>query len=168
MLALLGVNARAAGEVPVPDYVRLHVVAADDSSEAQALKLQVRDAVLVEARAMLADCGGADEAWQAACAGLDRLSAAAVSAARAGGYAGPVRCVTGVFAFPDRRYGATVVPAGDYRALRVVIGPGQGHNWWCVLYPSLCYPEDVDPTESVRFHSTILAWLRRLFGGEDE
>ena len=79
------------------------------------------------------------------------------------GYAGEVDAAAGVFEFPDRRYGGVFVPAGDYRALRVVIGAGEGHNWWCVLYPSLCLPEGAEG--EMRFHSVILDWLRGLLGG---
>ena len=145
--------------------MRLHVVADSDAGDAQALKLAVRDAVLDCARALLADCGGADEAWRIVNDSLDALSAAAQARARACGWEGPVRAEAGVFAFPDRRYGGALVPAGDYRALRVVIGSGQGGNWWCVLYPSLCVPEDCAPGEPVRFYSSVLRWLERLLGG---
>lgn len=162
---LLGAGARAA--VPVGDYVRLHVLAADDSDEAQALKLRVRDAVLVEARALLAGCGDADAAWDMVNANLDALADAARAEARAAGYGGPVSAETGVFDFPDRQYGDVLVPAGAYRALRVIIGEGRGHNWWCVLFPSLCLPEDLEPGEPVAFHSTILDWLRGWMGGNE-
>ena len=76
---------------------------------------------------------------------------------------------TGVFAFPDRIYGELFVPAGDYRALRVTLGEGEGHNWWCVLYPSLCvldetayYAGEVPPIE---FYSSVGRFLSDLFGG---
>ena len=150
--------------VPASDYVRLHVVAENDTAPAQALKLEIRDAVLKEARALLWDCPNADAAWARVNAKLDRFSEAASSRAAELGYAGSVRCETGVFAFPDREYGAVTVPAGDYRALRVVIGAGNGHNWWCVLYPSLCWPEDVP--QDAPFYSAIWNWLVEWFGGE--
>ena len=155
----------APGEVPVSQYIRLHVVAADDGAAAQALKLQVRDAVLAAARPLLADCGDADEAWRRIGEHVDALEDVAARRARALGYDGPVAAGTGVFDFPDRHYGGVFVPAGRYRALRVVIGGGKGHNWWCVLYPSLCLPEDVDPGAPIRFHSVLLDWLRGLLGG---
>ena len=158
--------ARAAASAPAEGYIRLHVLANDDGRAAQALKLEVRDAVLGHARQLLADCGDADEAWRRINDDLEALSEAAEARARAAGYEGPVAARTGVFAFPDRRYGGELVPAGDYRALRVVIGAGEGRNWWCVLYPALCLAEDCDPGEPVSFHSTLLDWLRRLFGGE--
>ena len=148
------------GEVPVSQYIRLHVVAADDGAAAQALKLQVRDAVLAAVRPLVADCGDADEAWRRIDQSVDALEAAAAGRARALGYDGPVTAGTGVFDFPDRHYGGVFVPAGEYRALRVVIGAGEGHNWWCVLYPSLCVPEDVPP-----LRPALLEWLRELLGG---
>ena len=98
----------------------------------------------------------------------------------------------GVSPFPDRTYNGTLFPAGPYDALQIVLGEGAGHNWWCVLYPSLCYPEaclkadvqyrmdvtltragptDPDPPAAaaptpfiVTFESDILAFLRKHFG----
>ena len=166
LLALPVGCARAVDKGPVPGYVRLHVVAASDSEEDQALKLEVRNAVLAGARALLGGCDGADEAWARVSAARETLEEVAASRARACGYVGPVRCETGVFPFPDRRYGDALLPAGDYRALRVVIGEGRGHNWWCVLFPSMCYPGDLSEGEPVRFYSSILNWLRGLLGGE--
>ena len=155
----------AAGEELRGDMVRLHVVAADDSDEAQALKLAARDACLAEARALLADCRDADAAWAKVNAHLEDFAAAAGSALRAAGCGDEVSATAGIFGFPDRRYGGTLVPAGRYRALRVVIGAGEGRNWWCVLYPSLCMPEEYRNGEPVRFHSVLWDWLVRLFGG---
>ena len=91
---------------------------------------------------------------------VEDLAAAAEDRARACGYDGPVRAETGVFPFPDRDYGGTVVPAGDYRALRVVIGDGEGKNWWCVLFPGLCLP-----VEGER-RWMIVDWFRSWFGGD--
>ena len=160
LMAILMAAPASASEAPASDYVRLHVVASDDTVSAQALKLRVRDAVLAAARRLLSDCDGADEAWRRVNAHLDALSAAATARARAQGWTGPVRCETGVFDFPDRRYGDTLVPAGKYRALRVVVGEGRGHNWWCVLYPTLCRTGDGG------FYSSVWNWLQRWLGGE--
>ena len=127
----------SADGVPVKDYIRLHVLASDDGEAAQALKLEVRDACLMCARIR----------------------------ARVSGWEGGVSAEAGVFDFPDRRYGGVEVPAGAYRAVRIVIGGGAGHNWWCVLFPSLCLGEDCAPGEPVEFHSTVLDWLCGLAGG---
>ncbi len=141
------------------DYVRLHVVAADDTAPAQALKLEVRNAVLARARELLMDVGDAEAAWRVVCDHVDELEAAARRVN------GDARCEVGVFPFPERVYGGTVVPAGDYRALRVVIGAGRGHNWWCVLYPSLCYPEAWVEGDGA-LYSSVWRWLQSLFGGD--
>ena len=165
MLLGAGVKAAGAADVPVEEYIRLHVIAEDDGEAAQALKLKVRDGVLAAARALLEGCEDPDEAWRVINDNLELVALAARLRARVCGYAGEVRAQTGVYEFPDRRYGAIDVPAGTYRALRVVIGGGAGRNWWCVLYPSLCLDGDCAIGEPVEFHSTILNWLRGLLGG---
>ena len=154
MLAL-ACPARAA----TSDYVRLHVIASDDTPAAQALKLEVRDAVLSRARALLEGVGDAETAWAIVNDNLDGLE----SAARA--VCADAVCKLGVYPFPTRVYGGAVVPAGNYRALRVIIGEGKGHNWWCVLYPSMCYPEAWQ-SDGGALHSTLWRWLTSLFGGD--
>ena len=153
-------------DVPVAEYIRLHVVAGDDGEAAQALKLRVRDAVLARVRELLAGCADANEAWRIVVDNLDALEAAAQARVRAEGSAATVTAEAGVFDFPDRRYGGVFVPAGEYRAVRVVIGAGEGRNWWCVLYPSLCMPEEYAPGEPVVFRSAIWDWIRSVLGGE--
>ncbi len=160
LLAAIPARAASLNDVPVSQYIRLHVVAADDGAAAQALKQEVRDAVLAAVRPLVADCGDADEAWQRIGENVDALEAVAAQKARVLGYDGQVAAGTGVFEFPDRQYGALFVPAGAYRALRVVIGAGEGRNWWCVLYPSLCVPE------AGPLRSAVLDWLRGLLGGD--
>jgi stage II sporulation protein R len=132
-----GATAEGLSDVPVSEYIRLHVVAADDSPDAQALKLRVRDAVLDVARDLLKDVNDAEEAWRIVNDNLSSLEAAARTVT------GDAACQAGMFPFPDRTYGDTLVPAGNYRALRVVIGEGEGHNWWCVLYPNMCFKGSV-------------------------
>ena len=157
-LALLCLPARAEPSDPI---IRLHVVAAGDTDEAQRLKLEIRDAVLLRAQEFLAGCADADEAWQTLSGSLTGLLDAASARARELGCAERISVQLGVFSFPDRTYGGVTVPAGDYRALRVLIGPAEGQNWWCVLYPSLCLPAGDG------YNSALLDWLRSLFGGDD-
>ena len=165
LILMLALSVPARAET-IPDCVRLHVVADGDDDASQALKLRVRDACLERARAMLSDCESADAAWAAVNEGLESIGEAALAEARSCDWQGDVRAETGVFDFPDRQYGDVVLPAGRYRALRVVIGSGEGRNWWCVLYPSLCVPGDWRPGEPVRFYSSILRWLRGLLGAK--
>lgn len=145
------------------DLVRLHVVADSDSEADQAFKLRVRDGVLLYAQELLKDCATADEAYAMICENTDGFHKAAQAVADREGNAAKIHVETGVFAFPDRNYDGALVPAGDYRALRVVIGSGEGHNWWCVLYPTLCVPDAA--SEDVVYYSAIVEWMMNTFGG---
>ena len=120
--------------------LRLHVVANSDSEADQALKLRVRDRVLETARPLLTESKNAAEAEAVISQNLPALTEAAQREIRSRGSSAPVRITLEDAWFPTRTYGAAALPAGTYRALRVVIGAGEGHNWWCVVFPSLCLP----------------------------
>lgn len=145
---------------PADQLVRLHVIAHSDSPEDQAIKLQVRDAVLTASRTLLSECRNADEAWTELNAHLTDFLDAASERLEEIGCDADVSVQAGVFAFPDRDYGGVILPAGDYRALRVIIGSGEGRNWWCVLFPNLCLPAEDG------YRSILLDWLKDLIGGE--
>ena len=151
-------------ETPVCDYIRLHVVAASDSAWDQGVKLAVRDAVREEAAALLAYCDAADEAWRMVQDNLDALEEAARETLGEWNAPYDASASAGVFAFPERKYDGRAVPAGDYRAVRVTLGEGDGKNWWCVLYPSLCLPMGADETTPIQFYSCVGRWLASLFG----
>ena len=157
---LLVLPLRAAAQ---PDYLRLHIVAASDSLIDQSVKLGVRDAIREYTAALLAGCSSTDEAWQALEAHRDDLLSAAQKSASLYGHEGSVTLETGVFPFPDRTYAGELVPAGDYRAVRIVLGEGEGRNWWCVVYPSLCLPEEADADKPLEFYSSICRWALRLW-----
>jgi stage II sporulation protein R len=146
------------------DLVRLHVVADSDSEADQAFKLRVRNGVLLYAQELLKNCASADEAYELICENADGFQKAAQAVADGEGNTAQIHVETGVFAFPDRDYDGALVPAGDYRALRVVIGSGEGHNWWCVLYPTLCVPDAA--SEDVVYYSAVVEWLMNTFGGD--
>ena len=118
--------------------VRLHILANSDSEEDQALKLQVRDRVLDRAAEILtesADRAAAEHALRAALPELESLAADEIARR---GYDYPVTAELADTAFPTREYDGFALPAGRYLALRLVIGAGEGHNWWCVVFPPLC------------------------------
>ena len=156
---------KALSEEEVSDFIRLHVVAESDSAWDQAVKLAVRDAVREEAAALLADCETADEAWALLNDNLDQIGEAAREALSAWEPGCEAAICAGMYEFPERVYGGLTVPAGEYRAVRVVLGEGGGKNWWCVLFPSLCLPGDADSVTPVVFYSSLGRWLARLFGG---
>ncbi len=118
--------------------LRLHVVAQSDSAEDQALKLVVRDRLLELSGAELAALQNAAEAEAWAEARLPELCAAAEAVLTENGCPLPVTARICTETFPARTYGAITLPAGEYTALRVTIGAGEGQNWWCVMFPPFC------------------------------
>ena len=115
--------------------IRLHVIANSDSDADQALKLQVRDAVLARATELLTQSADMTDAWSRL---EDALPALEQTASAACGGAYPVRAELAETEFPLKEYDGFSLPAGEYTALRLVIGDGAGRNWWCVVYPPLC------------------------------
>lgn len=122
--------------------VRLHVVANSDSDEDQAQKLLVRDAVLKKVSEITEDCSDADAARRKIVLHLKEIRKAAEEESS---YA--VQVSFGTEAFETRYYDTFTLPAGDYPALRVNLGKAQGHNWWCVVFPSLCTAATSDALE---------------------
>lgn len=124
--------------------VRLHVLANSDGQEDQALKLLVRDRVLARATELLTQARDRTEAEALLRAELPELEALAVRELRANGCAYPVTAELADTEFPTREYDGFTLPAGEYLALRVVIGKGAGRNWWCVVFPPLCTAASAD------------------------
>ncbi len=140
----LGCWAQGRQERLSAQLVRLHVVAASDAEEEQALKLRVRDAVLAYLEPELAAASDAAAARELIGARLPQIREAALAAAEG-------RAVTvtlGRESYPTRRYEGFALPAGNYASLRVVLGEGRGRNWWCVVFPPLC--RSAADAESVR------------------
>ena len=125
----------------IPEHVlRLHVLANSDSQEDQTLKLQVRDRFLQESAGMLDGVRNKEEAEQRIRETLPALQRAAEDEIEQRGYTYPVTVELEQTYFPTREYEQVTLPAGTYEALRVCIGAAEGHNWWCVIFPSLCLP----------------------------
>ena len=120
------------------DVVRLHILAESDSPRDQELKLRVRDKVLETAAPLLRDTGSKAEALAALSENISRLTSAAEKELAAGGCTLPVKAEITNMYFDTRYYRDFTMPSGKYDALRLTIGSGRGHNWWCVMYPSLC------------------------------
>ena len=124
--------------------VRLHVLANSDSEEDQALKLRVRDAVLEQATAILeqsADRREAESRLRGQLLELERIAAKEIAAE---GYDYPVTVNLENTDFPTKEYDGFTLRAGEYLALRVIIGEGKGQNWWCVVFPPLCTAASAD------------------------
>ena len=124
--------------------VRLHILANSDSEEDQALKLRVRDRVLERATELLEQPGDRREAadvLQSHLPELERIAAEEISDC---GYEYDVTAEVANTMFPTKEYDGFTLPAGEYLALRIIIGEGNGHNWWCVVFPPLCTTEAAD------------------------
>ena len=130
--------------------LRLHVVGASDSKEDQEVKLLVRDAVLDSLEEGLQDLTDADAAVDYVTRMLPKVKAAADRCLQEAGFSDTAQVSLTEEAFPTRDYDTFSLPAGVYKALRIVIGEGEGKNWWCVVFPQLCMAgEDFVETASV-------------------
>ena len=118
--------------------IRFHVIANSDSAADQELKLAVRDRVLEQARAIYPERATLEEARKALEDNLTVLAAAGQAVTEEWGAECSVTASLEECWFPTKQYGELALPAGEYTALRVVIGAGEGANWWCVAFPPLC------------------------------
>lgn len=138
-ICLLSGGLAMEGQTRLSDkVVRLHVLANSDSEEDQALKLQVRDAVTERTAALLEEASGRREAETVLRQHLPELKRLAAEAIAAAGYGYSVEVELAETEFPTREYDGFSLPAGEYLALRVLIGEAAGRNWWCVVFPPLC------------------------------
>lgn len=122
------------------NVLRLHVIADSDSEEAQSVKLKVRDALLSEGRELFEGNSDIEEAETSISENLELMKAAAERTLRENGYTYSAEIELTECYFPTRQYGGVTLPAGNYNALRVVLGEGKGRNWWCVMFPPMCLP----------------------------
>ncbi len=123
--------------------LRLHVIADSNTATDQALKLKVRNRVLKETGTFYSNTSNRAEAIQSIKTHIDEIAQAAQDEVQRNGYHYPVQVEVGQFAFPTKSYGNVMLPAGKYEAVRVKIGSGQGENWWCVMFPPLCFVNGV-------------------------
>ena len=139
-LGCAALGAHLLGQSVAGKITRLQIVAHSDSEADQALKNAVRDRVLQITSRVTAGCRNAAEAEARLTQALPEIESAAQETVYAGGRVYPARVSLGGTEYPFRDYGSFALPAGEYTALRVVLGDGLGHNWWCVAFPSLCEP----------------------------
>lgn len=130
---------------------RLHVIANSDSEEDQALKYKVRDALIEYMNSLCANISSKEDAINISKAHTQDFKAIAENVISENGYSYPVNVEIGNFSFPTKIYGDVSLPSGMYDALRVKIGSASGQNWWCVMFPPLCFVDvssGIVPNES--------------------
>lgn len=128
------------------NIIRFHVIANSDTENDQSLKLKVRDGIIDGIKESVAGAPDAAGAGKILAAQEDNIKNAALDIISVNGYNYPVNVSMEERYFPVKSYGDLVFPAGNYKALCVEIGEAKGRNWWCVLFPSLCF---VDETYAV-------------------
>ncbi|HCC06704.1 MAG TPA: stage II sporulation protein R [Clostridiales bacterium] len=140
--------------------IRFHCIANSDSSDDQTLKLKVRDEILNKMRDKMSDAQNINETRKIILENIDSIKKVAESVVASEGknYKVQVKLQENV-SFPVKEYGDIVMPAGKYEALRVIIGSGEGKNWWCVMFPPLCFVDEsyaiVDSKSNKKLKDTL-------------
>lgn len=125
---------------------RLHVIANSDSKEDQELKYKVRDELILYMKEISSNINSKEEVLKLANNHIEEFKQIAQNVIKANGYDYKVNVEIGNFSFPTKTYGDISFPAGFYDALKVEIGESKGQNWWCVMFPPLCF---VDVTSGI-------------------
>lgn len=122
---------------------RFHVLANSDSGEDQALKMKVKEAIIAYMKQELPESDSVETTKKWARENLVQIEQVAAEIIEEEGYEYSVKAEVTTCDFPDKTYGDITFPAGEYEALRIEIGQAKGQNWWCVLYPNLCFIDAV-------------------------
>ncbi len=125
------------------ESIRLRILANSDSAQDQALKREIRDAIIARMQEWVIGPQTLDDAREVVKAHLPEFDILVGQMIRARGYSYSHTVELGKVPFPTKMYGNEVYPAGEYEALRVTIGSGEGQNWWCVLFPPLCFVDSL-------------------------
>lgn len=129
------------------DVVRLHILANSDSAEDQQIKLAVRDALLSSGKDLFGGTVNVENAQQSLELQKDELVETANRVLAENGFDYETRIYLAEEYFSTREYEEFTLPAGEYLALKVILGEGEGHNWWCVMFPPLCLPAASENTD---------------------
>ena len=148
------------------ELIRLHVVAASDSEEDQAIKLRVRDAVIESISEDLANVADMEQARAYILENLPKIQKTANDTLEALGCTDEAVATLKEELFDTRVYDTFTLPAGVYDALRITIGEGEGKNWWCVAFPTLCIPATSEGFEEVAAGAGFSETLTETLEGE--
>ena len=150
------------------ELIRFHVVAASDDQEDQAVKLKVRDAIMEALGAELQNLTNMEQARIYLEENLPKIESVANHVLAQAGFSDTARVSLCVEEFTTRVYDTFTLPAGLYESLRIVIGEGDGQNWWCVVFPSLCLPATTDGFQEVACGAGFSDTLTQTLEGEHE
>ena len=164
--AFLILPVHAATEV-YDSVIRLHVLANSDSEEDQALKLQVRDAVLAYTEPIIGQASSKEQAKELLAKELDGIRALAERTLQEKGAPNTVSVTLDMEEYPRRTYERAALPAGEYLSLRVMIGEAQGQNWWCVLFPQMCLSAAAEEQKATCLAAGLSEGQYRFITGSD-
>lgn len=141
------------------EYLRIHIRADSNENEAQSVKYRVRDKVVEYLTPLVAEYDSKERALQGIEAHLSEIAAVATEVLRSQGILYSADAALEKEEFPTRVYGEYTLPAGEYSALIIRLGRGEGDNWWCVAYPPLCF---ANVNTDVRYKSKIMEIIRNF------
>lgn len=124
------------------EIIRLHVIADSDDEKDQLLKLKVKDTVVEDLRGKLENAESIEEARSIISENLEELERLSDEVMEENGFTYKAHASLGQTVFPIKQYGDLIFPAGEYEALRIELGRAEGKNWWCVMFPTLCYVDE--------------------------
>ena len=150
------------------ELIRFHVVAASDAPEDQAVKLQVRDAVISAFQEELQNLQDVEQAKAYLQENLAKIQTLVNHVLKQAGFDDTASVSLCLEEFATRVYDTFTLPAGLYESLRIVIGEGEGQNWWCVMFPSFCLPATSDGFEEVACGAGFSDTLTQTLEGEHE
>ena len=158
--------------------IRFHVIANSDSDEDQKLKLKVRDVVINYLYPYMKDVKNLDESRKIIKEKNDEVIKLVNKVIKQNGYNYSVESRLSRENFPEKEYGNIIFPQGNYEAYRIIIGDGEGHNWWCVMFPPLCFADETKENvkseqnteklneyieEEVKVKFKVVEWIKGLF-----
>jgi stage II sporulation protein R len=158
---MINVKGAASQKTIASKLIRFHVIANSDEDNDQKLKLKVRDKVLEYLAPKLKKCKSVKEARKVLSENNDEVLKIAKSTIVKNGYDYDVKSVLSNENFPVKSYGNITLPQGTYEAYRIIIGESRGHNWWCVMFPPLCFVDitkgDVSYKETEKRMKSVLS-----------
>lgn len=161
-LAATSAYAKTARTEIADNVIRLHILAASDSKEDQELKLKIRDKILKEYKFALTESEDMEETRRLIYENMSEIKKTAEKTAKENGFDYNVNVYLAKDYFPTKKYADVTLPAGKYEALRVEIGKAEGKNWWCVMFPPLCYADTAESETAARGKTQ----LKQLLSGE--
>ena len=144
------------------EYLRIHIRADSNEESAQAVKYVVKEEIVTLLTPIIADCEDKESAVKAIQGSIKSIEKRAEETLKKAGFSYGVTACVKKETFPTRKYGEYTLPAGEYTALIIRLGKGAGDNWWCVVYPPLCFSDCKG--QNIRYKSKIAEIIRKWVG----